>query len=151
MSRCREQSQIDAPVEVVWGLVSDPNRHPQWLPRVVEVQCEGVEQGCTYRQVTKSPIGLEETTFAVDRLDDCHEVMVHCLDTGTFVRFVLTEALGGTFVEMEAGMDPQSVKYRVIDRMTGKRYFRRWIEQALAALREAARGEAARGPVVPAA
>jgi hypothetical protein len=33
-------------------------------------------------------------------------ISIRCLDTGTFVPFVLTEAQGGTFVDGEAGMEP---------------------------------------------
>ena len=45
MSAYRQQALIDVPITTVWGLVSDPNRHPEWWPRVVKVQCEGIEQG----------------------------------------------------------------------------------------------------------
>jgi hypothetical protein len=57
-------------------------------------------------------------------MEDCEELSVHCLDTGTFVRFVLTEAEGGTFVDGEAGMEPPSVKHRVWDVVAGKRWYR---------------------------
>jgi len=144
LSKFRRQAHIEAPLRVVWELVSNPNRHPEWIPRVVEVECDEIGQGCTYRRVFKSPVGTEETTFEITGLDDCHELSVHCLDTGTFNRFVLTEAQGGTFVELEAGMDPLGPKFKVIDTLTGKRFYRRWTEQTLAALREAATREAVR-------
>jgi uncharacterized protein YndB with AHSA1/START domain len=35
MSGWRRQAVIDAPIEVVWELVGDPNRHPEWFPRVI--------------------------------------------------------------------------------------------------------------------
>ena len=34
MSAYRQQALIDVPITTVWGLVSDPNRHPEWWPRV---------------------------------------------------------------------------------------------------------------------
>jgi uncharacterized protein YndB with AHSA1/START domain len=143
MSNFRRQAHIEAPIRVVWELVSNPNRHPEWIPRVVEVECSEIGEGCTYRRVFKTPIGTDETTLEIEKLDDCHELSVHCLDSGTFNRFVLTEAQGGTFVELEAGMDPATPKYKMIDTVTGKRFYRRWTEQTLNSLREAAGRELA--------
>jgi uncharacterized protein YndB with AHSA1/START domain len=140
--RC--QAYIDAPIEAVWELVANPNRHPEWIPRVIEVQCDEIAQGCTYRRVFKTPIGTEDTTFEIEKLDDCQEILVRCLDSGTFTRFVVTEARGGTFVDLEAGMDPTTPKYHLIDTLTGKRFYRRWTEQTLDALAAAARGTGAR-------
>jgi uncharacterized protein YndB with AHSA1/START domain len=141
VSVCRQQGQIDAPVETVWALVGDPNRHPEWWPRIVEVQCEGIEQGCTYRRVFQSPMGKVESTILLEELDDCRQVLIRCLDTGTFAHVVLTESRGGTFVDVEAGMDPKNARDRLIDTIAGKRFYRRWIEQTLAALRKAASRE----------
>jgi hypothetical protein len=143
VSACRRQAHIDAPVRVVWELVSNPNRHPEWIPRVVAVECDEIGQGCTYRRVFKSPVGNQETTLEIEALEDCHELTVRCLDSGTFNRFVVTEARGGTFVDLEAGMDPHSSAYKVLDALTGKRFYRRWTEQTLQALAEAAARERA--------
>jgi uncharacterized protein YndB with AHSA1/START domain len=141
VSASRRQAHIDAPVPVIWELVANPARHPEWIPRVVEVECDDIGQGCTYRRVFKTPVGNDETTFEIEKLDDCHELIVRCLDSGTFNRFVVTEAQGGTFVDLEAGMDPQSPKYKVVDVLAGKRFYRRWTEQTLQALAEAAARE----------
>jgi uncharacterized protein YndB with AHSA1/START domain len=138
MSSCKQQAQIDAPLETVWALIADVNRHPEWWPRVVEVECEGLERGCTYRQVFQTPLGAEEMRVFVDRLEDCQELFIRCLDTGTYARMVLTEARGGTFVDAEAGMDPKTIKHQVIDGLMGKRFFRRWLDQSLDALGKAA-------------
>jgi hypothetical protein len=137
MSCFRQQALIDVPVERVWELVGDVNRHPEWWPRVVDVECEGLEQGCNYRQVMKSPTGVMETDVSVETLEDCRELFLRCLDTGTYTKWLLTEAQGGTFIDAEFGMDPSSVKTRVFDAVAGKRYFRRWLEQSIEGLREA--------------
>jgi ligand-binding SRPBCC domain-containing protein len=52
VSAFRRQAHIDAPVRVIWELVSNPNRHPEWIPRVVEIECDEIGQGCTYRRWT---------------------------------------------------------------------------------------------------
>jgi hypothetical protein len=137
MSCFRQQALIDVPVEKVWELVGDVERHPEWWPRVVDVECAGLEQGCTYRQVMKSPTGVMETDVSVETLEDCRELFLRCLDTGTYTKWLLTEAQGGTFIDAEFGMDPRSVKTRVFDAVAGKRYFRRWLEQSIEGLRAA--------------
>lgn len=131
------------PVTAVWDLVGDPRRHPEWWPRVIDVQCEGLEEGCTVRQVTKMPTGRVETDVTVERLEDCREVRLRCLDTGTYARWLLTEARGGTFIDAEFGCDPVDWTGRVFDVVAGKRYFRRWLQQSLDALRRAAGERAA--------
>ncbi len=146
MSDCRQQAWIDAPVEVVWELIRDVRRHPDWWPRVVEVQCEGLEEGCNYRQVTETPFGHQELNVVVDRLEECRELKIRCVNTGTFVDLALAEAQDGTFVDARFGMDPLTMRMRVFDLTAGKRYFRRWLEQSLAAMEKAARERAAISP-----
>jgi uncharacterized protein YndB with AHSA1/START domain len=137
MSEARRQAYIDAPVEAVWELLSDVDRHPQWWPRVVSVECDGLEAGCTYREVVQTPVGKDEMMLRVDRLEDCKELLIRCVNTGTFVHFALTEAQDGTFVEARFGMEPWKLKYRVIDLAIGRRYFRNWLEQSLDAMERA--------------
>jgi uncharacterized protein YndB with AHSA1/START domain len=137
MSEARRQAYIDAPVEAVWELLSDVDRHPQWWPRVVSVECDGLEAGCTYREVVQTPVGKDEMMLRVDRLEDCKELLIRCVNTGTFVHFALTEAQDGTFVEARFGMEPWKLKYRVFDLAIGKRYFRNWLEQSLDAMERA--------------
>jgi hypothetical protein len=143
MSAYRQQALIDVPITTVWELVRDVNRHPEWWPRVVEVQCEGIEQGCEYRQVTAALTGKIETDISIERLEDCRELNLRCLDTGTFCRWLLTETHDGTFIDAEFGMDPNGLANRVFDAVAGKRYFRRWLESALDGLRVAAGEERA--------
>jgi hypothetical protein len=138
MSCCRLQAQVDVPPEALWELVGNVERHPEWWPRVINVHCEGLEEGCNYRQVFKSPMGVIETNVSVERLEDCHELTLRCLDTGTYAHWLLTGAQGGTFVDVEFGVDPQTIRTRVFDVVAGKRYFRNWLEQSIEALRTAA-------------
>ena len=39
MSVHRRQAHLDAPIQIIWELVANPNRHPEWIPRVIEVEC----------------------------------------------------------------------------------------------------------------
>jgi uncharacterized protein YndB with AHSA1/START domain len=139
MSDLRQQTWIEAPVEVVWDLVADVNRHPDWWPRVIEVECEGLEEGCTYREVVQNPFGQEEEMqMRVEGLEDCKELMIRCVNTPTFFHLLLTEAQDGTFVDGRFGMEPRHLQHRVFDLVAGKRYFRRWVEKSLDAMNRAA-------------
>jgi hypothetical protein len=141
MSLYREQALIEAPVTTVWELIGDVDRHPEWWPKVVEVECEGLDEGCNYRMVTMSPMGgSSEMVVEVERLEGCRELLIRCINTGTYCRWLLTEARGGTFVDAEFGMDPRTTGTRVFDALAGKRYFRRWVGQSLDGLRTAACG-----------
>jgi uncharacterized protein YndB with AHSA1/START domain len=137
VSACRELSFIEAPVDSVWGLVGDPRRFPEWWPRVVEVRGEEFAEGTEYVQVTRGPMGSSETTnFRLDVLDEqMHEVRMHCQLSGYYAHWRLTEGQGGTFTEVEFGVDPQRPGDRVFDAVLGKMYMRRWLNQSLQALR----------------
>jgi hypothetical protein len=143
MSSCRRQAWIDAPIEAVWALVRDVERHPQWWPKVVEVECDGLEEGCSYRQVTQTPFGYQELDVVVDRLEELRELRIRCVNTGTFVDLALSPADQGTFVDARFGMEPLTTRIRVFDAIAGQRYFRRWLEQSLEAMRRVACKDAA--------
>lgn len=144
VSLTRQQAFIEAPLQTVWDLIADVERHPQWWPRVLEVQCEGLEQGCTYRQVVRTPFGREEMNLLVEGLEDCRNLAIRCISSGTFVRFALAEAQGGTFVDGQMGMDPTGIGNRVVDAVAGRRYFASWLAATFGALDEAARARADR-------
>ena len=143
MSEARQQAFIDAPIGVVWELLEDVDRHSEWWPRVVEVECEGLEAGCTYRQVLQGPMGEEDMLVRVDQMEDCEELLIRCVNTGTFVHWTLTEAQEGTFVEARFGMEPAKLQHRVFDLVAGKRYFRSWVRQSLEAMQRVASERAA--------
>jgi hypothetical protein len=143
MSHCRQQTFIDVPPQVVWNLLADIDRHDEWWAGMVEAECEGLEAGCTYRQVNTDPFGRQsEETLRVEEMEDCEELSIRCLDTGTFVRFVLTEAQGGTFVDGEAGMEPARIPHRIWDTVAGKRFYRDWLAKSLDGISTAAKREA---------
>ena len=135
MSAIKRQAVIDAPVEDVWSLVGDPRRHPEWFPRVVEVNGERFEEGERYAQVTTQGRSTVETDFLIERLDDLHEIRFACQKSGMYAHWLLTDAQGDTFVDVEMGMQPKSTGDKVFDAVVGRVYFRRWLDQSLDALR----------------
>jgi hypothetical protein len=138
MSAVRRQALINASPSRVWDLVGDPRRHPEWWPRVIEVRGETFDEGSNYAQVTKDPNGQIETTMKVERLENLREINMRCTNTGTYSRWLLTEAQGDTFVDVEFGMDPENLRLRIFDATVGKLYFSRWLDKSLAALKQAA-------------
>lgn len=134
----RQQVHIEAAPATIWELVGDPNRHPDWWPDVIEVECADLREGCRYRGVIKGPIRTEEHELLLERLDDCNEVSIHCVGTGVTTRFLLTQAQGGTFVEGYFSIEPNSIGTTVIAAVAGRRIMRSWLEQSLANLRLAA-------------
>jgi Polyketide cyclase / dehydrase and lipid transport len=132
------QSFIDAPVERVWQLVGDPNRHPEWWPEMIEVECADLREGCLYRGVVKGFFGADEHEMLIERLEDCHEVTISCDGTGVTTRFLLAEARGGTFVEGSFGIEPNSIGMKVFGALAGRRLMRTWLESSLENLKETA-------------
>jgi uncharacterized protein YndB with AHSA1/START domain len=141
VSAYRHQAHLESPVEVVWDLVATPTRYPEWWPRVVEVRGERFEEGDEYVQVVKSASGSVESNFLLERRDDLRELRMSCELTGAYAAWLLTPAQGGTFVELEMGMQPRRLGYRLVDAAIGRSYFRRWSKQSLEALREASTRE----------
>lgn len=141
MSAHRQQAHLDAPPEEVWSLVGTPSRYPEWWPRVVEVRGERFDEGDQYVQVTRDPSGDVRANFLIERARDLREIRMSCQLTGTYAHWLLTPAQGGTFVELEMGMEPRRLGHRLFDMTIGRRYFRSWSQQSLDALRDAARRE----------
>ena len=137
-----QQTFIEAPAQRVWELVGDPNRHPDWWPEVLEVECADLKEGCRYRGVTKGPFGVATHDLVVDRFEDYREVSIFCEGTGVTTRFVLTEAQGGTFVEGCFTIEPNSIGMKVLGAVTGRRFMHSWLESSLENLRTAAAPQA---------
>jgi ribosome-associated toxin RatA of RatAB toxin-antitoxin module len=139
VSAVRKQALINAAPEDVWELVGNPRRHPEWWPRVIEVRGERFDEGDSYAQVTRAVRKPVETTFKIEQFDeDLREVRLRCMKTGTYAHWLLTEARGDTFVDVEFGMDPATFSDRFIDMAIGKLFFRRWLEESIDALERAA-------------
>jgi hypothetical protein len=83
-------------------------------------------------------MGVIETDVSIERLDDCRVLTLRCMDTGTYAHWLLADAQGGTFVDVEFGLDPKTARTRVFDLVAGRRYFRQWLQQSIEALRIAA-------------
>ena len=137
MGSYRQQMLIDAPVDAVWRHVGDPSSYPQWAGDVVEVTgLDAVEEGATFRQKTKTPLGTSETEFVVEQFDDSmREIQVRCLLSGYYLHWLLTEAGEDTFAQIEVGMDPKHFSYRAIDKVVGRRWYRSVVEDMLERLR----------------
>jgi uncharacterized protein YndB with AHSA1/START domain len=137
-SAIHEQAVLDAPVATVWELVSNPERYPEWFPRVLEIQGERFEEGEDFIQVTRLPLGKrDEIHFLIDHLDEFHEIRMHCMISGMFVHWQLTDARGGTFLDAEFGIDPIRRRDRVSELTWGRRFLRRWLVEAVAGLKRA--------------
>lgn len=142
MSAYRHQAHLDVPLTQIWSLVATPTRYPEWWPRVIEVRGERFEEGDEWVQVTKGPSGKAETDFLLERRDDLHSIRMSCQLTGCYADWLLTPAQGGTFVELEMGIQPARLADRVFDVTFGRSYFRRWSKDSLEALRDACQGTA---------
>jgi Polyketide cyclase / dehydrase and lipid transport len=138
MSAHRQHAHLDAPLDVVWELVGTPSSYPEWWPRVIEVRGERFEEGDEYAQVTKNPVGRTEASFLLERREDLRAIRMSCQLTGMYAEWLLMPAQGGTFVEVEMGMEARRLGDRIFDRALGQSYFRRWSSGSLDGLREAA-------------
>jgi uncharacterized protein YndB with AHSA1/START domain len=133
-----QQAHIQAAPMTIWELVGDPNRHPDWWPEMLETDCADLEEGCRYRGVVKGFFGADEHEMLIERLDNCEEVSIHCEGTGVTTRFRLTDAQGGTFVEGYFAIEPNSIGWRMVGAVMGRRYMRSWLERSLENLKQAA-------------
>jgi hypothetical protein len=134
---------IEAPIEVVWELVGNPARYPEWASEVIEVTgVATLEEGATFEQRTRTPAGKSTTTFVVDDLEEMREIKLRCLSSGYYSHWLLTEARGETFAEVEIGMDPKHLGYRAYDTLVGRRWYRRLVDDSLSSVAEVAKREA---------
>jgi hypothetical protein len=139
MSEVRAQALVDSPISTVWGLVGDPSSYPEWLPRVLETEGERFDEGAEFVQVSRQPLfGHTEAHFLVDHMDELRELRMHCTISGMFVHWQLTEAQGATFLNAVFGMEPLRRRDRLIDFTVGRRFFSRWLAEAVEGLKSAA-------------
>ena len=132
----RHQALIDSPVEDVWAVVSDPRTHPEWWPDVVDVRLnEPLVEGGEYTRTSKPVPFLDamESVWVAERLEDLKEARFRCTLSGSWARFTLTPAQGETYVELESGIDPTTLRWRLMNAM-GSRFLKDWIVKVLDAL-----------------
>lgn len=137
-SSFKNQALIEAPVEDVWQLLADPSRFPEWSGDTIEVTGvpTQIEKGSTYRNTSRGPLGLKTTTtFEVAELDELHEIKLRCQTSGYYSHWLLTEARGDTFAEVEYGVEPQGVQQRVLSTTMTKKTIRRYADQSLDGIR----------------
>ena len=129
----RQQIHIEAAPDVIWALVGDPNRHPDWWPDVLEVECADLREGCRYRGVTKGPLRTLVLREGSDE-PSATELAIRAISA----KLELTDAQGGTFVEGYFSIEPNSVGNTLLAAVAGRRLMRSWLEQSLANLKQAA-------------
>jgi uncharacterized protein YndB with AHSA1/START domain len=142
MATWKQQALIDVPVRSVWELIQDPARFPEWSNVAVTGVPTEIKKGSTFELTGRSPMGMKvTTTFKVEELDDMHEIKLRCQTSGYYSRWLLTEARGNTFTEVEMGVERvPGFEGRISGAMHTKRYLRRLTEQALEGLRRTAAG-----------
>lgn len=141
MSSVKEQALIEAPVSEVWSLLEDPSRYSEWNEDSVAVTGAPtrIERGSSFKMTTRSRFGRNPTTrFVVEELDDLHEIKLRCQTSGFYSHWLLTEARGGTFAQLELGVEPvPGLTGRLTGAMHTKSYLRRSAETTVRGLRRA--------------
>jgi Polyketide cyclase / dehydrase and lipid transport len=135
----RHQALIEAPLEEVWELVSDPRTHPDWWPDVVGIRASpSLGEGDKYIHTTNVVpfVDAVDSVWVAERLEHLREARFRCTRTGTFASFKLTPAQNDTFVEAETGIDPVSLPWRLMKPVLGPQY-KRWLISVLDALPDA--------------
>ena len=141
MASCRQNALIEAPVESVWELLSDPSRGPDWDPEVLKVTWAPakIETGSTFEMSGRGPLGMKATTtFKVEELEDMHEIRMRCQKSGFYVHWLLTPAQGSTFTQLELGVEPlPGLQARAMGAIHTRGYLRRTADLTLEALNKA--------------
>jgi uncharacterized protein YndB with AHSA1/START domain len=142
MSPWKQQTLIDAPVAEVWKVLADPKRSPEWAEDVLEVTGgpAEIQKGSIIEVTARGPLGLKGTTpFKIEELEDMHELKMKCQVSGFYTHWLLTEAQGGTFTELELGIEPlerrRTIQGRAIGALHTKSFLRRTVERTLDGLR----------------
>ncbi len=77
--------EIGVPEALVWDLVSDPRRYPEWVvqtDRMIEVPTNGLCQGATYREYAGIAPFKRESQWRVTAFEP-HRRQVHLGDDGS--------------------------------------------------------------------
>ena len=133
----RAQAHLDAPLDEVWALVGNPatylggGRSPWRFAARRSRLGTRIPRSCLV-----SPDGGSSTRRTIDRRDEFKELKWSCPTTGGFQHWTLTAADGGTFVDMEMGLNPPTLRYTLFDKSVGRWFMKRWAEQAVDGLRQ---------------
>lgn len=85
MPSVSSSTEIAAPAEAVWDLVSDPGRYPDWVAvtdRMIEVPESPLRQGAVYKEYGGIPPFKNESEWRVTVFEPHHR-QVHVGDDGT--------------------------------------------------------------------
>jgi carbon monoxide dehydrogenase subunit G len=129
---------IEAPLDAVWDVISDPRLQPAWWPDVDDVRIEGEPtEGAEYTLVVHELGSLKQVdrSWVVERLDRLREAHFSCTESGSYTRFALTPAQEDTFIEVEIGMLPTNEHWRARE-AAARPFFLRWLREVLDALPE---------------
>lgn len=141
MSSWRQQALVEAPVEDVWALISDWNHYPEWNNDIIRVTGPpaALKQGSTFDLKSRGPLGLKGTTpFKVEEFEEMREMKVQCQVSGFYAHWLLTEARGNTFTEVELGVEPKKgLQARATGALHTKGYLRRAVDEMIDNLRGA--------------
>jgi hypothetical protein len=138
MSAARQHALVQAPIEEVWGLISDPARFPEWND---ELEVTGVptriEKGSTFRLTSPTRFGPKATTaFEVEELDESlREIKIRCQASGFYSHWLLTEAQGNTFADIEFGVEPHGLRQRLWALPLTKAELRQSLDRAIDGVR----------------
>jgi uncharacterized protein YndB with AHSA1/START domain len=144
MASWKQQALIDAPITEVWELLSDPGRFDEWNKDTLAITGvpTKVEKGSSFDVTGRGPLRIKgTTTFRVEQLTDLREIKLRCQTSGFYSHWLLTEAQGQTFTEVELGVERVSgLEGRLTGAMHTKGYLRRAAEESLDGLRGALEG-----------
>ena len=129
----RRHALIEAPIEDVWSVVSDPRTHPSWWPELTGVEVS--EHGGEYTRSARrfGFLDVVDGVWTVEPIEHLREVNFRCTATGTYTRFALTPAQDDTFVQLESGVIPTGLQGRVT-KIISPILFPRWLRELLDAL-----------------
>jgi uncharacterized protein YndB with AHSA1/START domain len=147
---CRGHVVIEAPVDDVWAVVSNPRTHPDWWPDVHNVRVDGeVSEGGEYTRVdpTIAFLKMADAVWVAERLEHLKEAHFRCTVTGTYARFALTPAQDDTFVEIETGMLPPSFRWRAAKAVSTP-HLKRWMRDVIDELPRVVARHRTAGPVL---
>ena len=90
-----------------------------------------------FRLKSHGPFGIPATTtFRVEELDEMREIKLRCQRSGFYSHWLLTDARGDTFAELEMGVEPlPGIEGKALAALHTKRFLRTAAERTLDGLR----------------